>query len=218
MATKQLTEEELMSAPIYTLDRTQIEQRTAIMKLRREEMEYDLAKTAVEKHKDEVAERKRKMEHRIADIQAERDRIEGEQRACQHKTGGTGIAGILNGTGEIYGSSTIGLVLPTGELYFMCGRCALEVHGPDCVCEGKPSYRPKRQVIEGKMSLAEYRRREAQYIEWSRLRRVSYEGINGEWCQASLFTIPKLIKQRMQDNEDFEAWLRTHDEEAIRTA
>lgn len=207
MATKQLTEEELMSAPIYTLDRTQIEQRTAIMKLRREEMEYDLAKTAVEKHKDEVEERRRKMENRVRDIQAERERIEGEQASCAHNTGGRGLEGILNGDGFIYGSSTGGFVLPTGELYFLCCRCGKEWHRPS-----------KRAVIEGKLSLAAYRKQEQEFVAVSRLRRESYAPSNGEWCAASQFTIPKLIRQAQKDDEDFATWLKEHDQEVMASA
>jgi hypothetical protein len=207
MAPKQLSEDELLAAPLFTLNREQIDQRMAIIACRKAEMEYDLACTAVEKHKDEVEERKRKMENRVRDIEAEREKTESEQRSCAHNTGGRGLEGILNGDGFIYGSSTGGFVLPTGELYFLCCRCGKEWHRPS-----------KRAVIEGRMSLAAYRKQEQEFVAVSRLRRESYAPSNGEWCAASQFTIPKLIRQAQKDDEDFAEWLKQHDREVMASA
>jgi hypothetical protein len=183
-----LTEAQLMAASPVDLSPEQIVLRREILALRKLEMESELTAVAIEKHNDEKTERARKMQHRQADIQAERDRIEAEQNGCLHLTGGSGLGGFFSGDGSIYGSSTAVQILPDGSYVGICFRCQREWRLPK-----------KRDVIEGRQTLAAYRKQEKEFHEMLRWKRTSFAPWNGEFCAASQFRIPRLEEEKRKD-------------------
>lgn len=195
---KPMTTAELLAADAATLTIEQIQQRSLIVNLRKLEREAEMVEHQNVKFQEDKEERARKMKLRTDDIEAERQKIANEQAGCRHMTGGSGLAGFFSGDGSIYGSSTSVLELPTGERYILCFRCQREWHRPS-----------KRAVIDGKLTLAQYQAEAEEFEKMLRVPRKSFDALNGEFCAASKFTIPKLIKQQQQDDADFAVFLES---------
>ncbi|MGA7907324.1 MAG: hypothetical protein WCA16_07970 [Candidatus Sulfotelmatobacter sp.] len=195
-AKKLLGEAEFLSADLSTLTTDDLTRRAMSISLRKAERELEQVSYENEKVLAEKKERQRVAEMKTENIRAERERRENEQRGFQHKTGGEGLLGFFNGDGNLYGYSVAPHVLPTGELYFLCFRCQREWHIPS-----------KRAVLEGKMTLLEYRQQEAQYSEVYRWPKKTFQPIQGEFPAASQFNIPRLTQQRQRDDADSAAHL-----------
>jgi hypothetical protein len=200
---RRLTEKELLAADIDDLTTDELQRRLTVVSLRTQMMA--MQKTQQEVHDWEIRQRD-KLVQQAAKIQSVKDqmaKIEADQRACRHLTGGTGAAGWTNGDGLIYGASTSPQELPTGERYFLCWRCAKEFRLPS-----------KRAVINGEMTYAEYLRQEQEYYEQARAKRKSMEGTDGAAFAGigPRFRVPSLEKQRVIDDQDFEVYKNQHPE------
>ena len=190
------SEAELMAADISTLTEQELGRRSLMLNIRKAERESEMIENQNEEYQTKKEEKLRMKRIAVENAEAERQKTRQEQEGCAHKTGGEGLGGFFQGDGAIYGTSTAGLILPTGEVYYMCFRCQKEWHRPS-----------KRKVLNGEMSLAEYREQEKAYNEAARWPRKSFAPWNGELCSASTFTIPKLQMQQQKDNIEFNAML-----------
>lgn len=205
-----LTADDLMNADPLTLTPEQIAMRRELVKLKTEEIALEKTRFENQKYIEEKLARENKAkagrESHEAFLQKQRD----EQAACWHKTGGSGLGGFFAGDGAVYGSATAGLELPTGELYFLCVRCQREWHHPKWPKlwpDGKERT-GMRAVLDGLMTLAEYRQQEADFIAMMRQPRKSFEPLNGEFCAASKFFIPALENQMRKDKSEFEQFCK----------
>jgi hypothetical protein len=209
MEPRKLTEAELLTANVMDLNESQIAQRSAIIKLRREERELTLIdhQNREFSQKQEAAESKAKAGRDA--MLAEQDRIKAEQQGCRHMTGGEGRGGFFAGDGALYGSATSVQGLPTGEYYILCCRCQREFHDPSiCSCgylNRNPDFPTKRRVIEGKCTIADYDQAKREYVEALNWTRKSFGPLNGEYQTASTFRIPALEEQRRRDDAEFAA-------------
>ena len=202
-----MTEQELLSADLVSLSAEDLQRRSLIVNIRRQERETEQIEYENERFKIAKDERLRARRLAVENAQKEREKVEAEQATCAHKTGGEGLAGILAGDGAIYGSSTAVLMLPTQEIYVLCCRCSKEWHNPaTCQC-GRYGVATKRAVVEGKASYEDFVRQSREFQEALRLPRKSFAPWNGEYCAASTFNIPELQSKREKDNRDFEAFL-----------
>ena len=197
---KELTTAELLAANIDSLTTDQLVRRSAIISMQKNEREMELAIYENDKFRNAKEERIRMRKIAVENSAAERAKTEAEQLGCAHNTGGEGLSGFFAGDGSIYGSATAGLELPTGELYYLCFRCQKEWHHPRWTGG-------MRAVIEGEITLEQYREQERQYNEIARRPRKSFQPWNGEFCSASKFNIPLLQARMAKDASDFEAYL-----------
>ena len=191
-----LSDDQLLKADTSTLTNEQIIRRSALVTMRKAEREMALIEFENQKFEDDQETRRRMMNAKTENIKAEQELHDRERTLCKHKTGGMDKPGFFNGDGERYGSSTAMLKLPTGEVYCLCFRCQKEWHEPS-----------KRDVIEGRMTLATYFKRLKEYnevLEWSR---KSFAPWQGEICAASQFFIPKLRAQKEKDNLEFSVYM-----------
>lgn len=186
------TEEQLLAAPLSDLSAEELSRRSLMINIRKSEREAEMVEHQNEQFRTAKDERVRMRQIGVENAELERAKVMEQQLGCAHKTGGEGLAGIFSGDGSIYGSSTTLLVLPTGEQYVLCFRCQKEWHRPS-----------KRAVVEGKMSLDEYKRLEREYVDACRWPRKSFAPVNGEPCAASLFNLPALRAREAKDNVDF---------------
>ena len=191
-----MTEAELMAADPSTLSNDDLARRVNLAALRKAERELELVESQNQEFQDKREDKKRIAENKTQVLKEENERLAREKRNCAHKTGGKDRAGFFNGDGSIYGYCVAPQVLPTGEVYFICFRCQQEWHRPS-----------KRAVLDGKMTLAEYRRQEEEYNTVSRWPKKSFETTNGEFPGSILFRIPKLELQRAKDDQEFAEYL-----------
>lgn len=192
-----MTEAELMAADPSTLSNDELARRVNLAALRKAERELALVEAQNQEFAEKQEDRKRIAENKQRTMEEENERLAREKANCAHRTGGKDRAGFFNGDGSIYGYSVASQILPTGEVYFLCFRCQKEWH--------KPS---KRAVLEGKMTLAQYRRQEEEYNEVARWPKKSFETPNGEFPGSILFRIPKLELQRAKDDQEFAEYLQ----------
>lgn len=197
----ELTTEQLLNADLDDLTTEQLTRRSLLINLQKAERESELANYENEKFQTAKNERIRMREIAIANSEAERAKTKQEQAGCAHKTGGEGLTGFFSGDGAIYGTSTAGLELPTGETYYMCFRCQKEWHHPRWTGGQK-------KVIKGEMTLEEYMEQERAYNEVARWPRKSMAPWNGEFCAASKFNIPLLQQKMAKDDMAFREYLR----------
>lgn len=201
---KQLNEAELMAADPSTLSDAQILRRINLANLRKAERELHLVEEQNQNFADRQDEKKRvaKAKTEVMEANAESERI--RRTACRHKTGGLGLHGFLNGDGKIYGYSSAPQILPTGEKYHLCIRCQNEWHMPK-----------KRDVLNGRITLQQYYAQEREFQEVERWEHKTTETPNGEIAGSILFRIPILDRQRVKDDEEFEAFLAKQKKELV---
>lgn len=193
---KQMTEQELLSADLMVLSEDQLAKRSLIINIRKAERELEVSANENEEFQTKKKERMRMKEVAIANSKAERQKIDGEQMNCAHKTGGEGLAGFFQGDGSIYGTSTVALRLPTQEVYYLCFRCQREWHLP-----------LKRDFLNGRITIFEYEQQLKDYQEVSRWPRKTFAPMNGEICSASTFEIPLMRRQLDKDNSEFDTFM-----------
>lgn len=193
---KQLNEAELMAAEPSTLTDAQIMRRINLANLRKAEREYQLVEEQNQNFSDRKAEKERVARAKTETMKANEESERIRRAACRHKTGGLGLPGFLNGDGKIYGYAVAPQILPTGEKYFICIRCQNEWHLPK-----------KRAVLNGTMTLEQYFAQEREYREVERWEHKTTETPNGEIAGSILFRIPLLDRQRVKDDEEFEAFV-----------
>lgn len=196
-----MTEAELMSADPSTLSNDDLARRVNLAALRKAERELELVEAQNQEFYDKREDRRRIAENKTKTMQQEEERLNREKANCAHRTGGKDRAGFFNGDGSIYGYCVAPQVLPTGEVYFLCFRCQKEWH--------KPS---KRAVLDGQISLAQYRRLDEEYNEVVRWPKKSFETPNGEFPGSILFRIPALELQKAKDDQEFAAYLAKQSE------
>jgi hypothetical protein len=207
---KQMTEQELLAADVMSLSKEQIEQRITIINLRAAERASEHIANENAKFQEQKNERERMRRVALDNQKKEQEKIQQEQQACSHCTGGEGYQGWFSGDGSIYGSATAVLTLPTSETYILCFRCQREVHHPrwpKLWPDGK-TRTGMRAVIEGLMKYSEYQAQEREYNEWLRKPRKSFSPLNGQNCEASQFRLPALERLMAKDQSDFEEYVR----------
>ncbi len=214
---KKLTAEQLLSADPMSLTPEQIAMRRELVKLRKEEIECEKVAHENQQYLDQKIARESKAKAGKEAEQAMREKIEAEQSTCVHNTGGEGRMGFFQGDGNIYGSSTSVQELPTGEAYALCFRCQREWRHPKW-----PTLWPDgvkrtgmRAVMDGLMTLDEYRTREKEYLEIMRKPRKSFAALNGEYCAASKFYIPQLEDTMRRDASEFETYCKGRRKAAV---
>lgn len=199
---QQLTTEELLTADPVTLTAEQIDQRVRIAGLRKAERELEIVEAQNTEFQEKKIDAKRRADAKTLIIDEENQRKAREQGACRHKTGGKGLAGFYAGDGK-QGYSVAIQKLPTSEVYFLCFRCQKEWHMPK-----------KRDVLDGKITLAQYRAQEAEYAMVASWDRQLFDTDTGDIPGSCQFYIPRLEQQRQQDEIDFAAYLQQHRGEA----
>jgi len=204
---KELTDKQLMDADVSTLTNEQIQRKINLISLHKMEREMALTNFQNQKFEDDEETRKRMLKQRMDDIESTQARVRHEQSRCRHMTGGMDKPGFFNGDGDKYGTCTALLKLPTGEVYVLCFRCQKEWHMPS-----------KRDVIDGKISLAQFVILSKEYNAAMAWPRKSFAPWNGEICEASQFHIPKLIQQKEKDNIDFNAYVAKLDPTIVNMA
>lgn len=213
---KRLSYAELMAADPDTLSTDEMNRRLALTNLKKAEREMELVETQNQKFQDEKIDRKRIADTKSTIIEEEKNRIAREQSICKHKTGGKGLPGFYNGDGK-QGYAVATQELPTGEVYFICFRCQTEWHHPKWMQfnhKGK-NISGQRAVMEGIMSLDEYKRREAKYFEVKAWDKPLFETDSGVTPGSVKFHLPKLIEQQVRDDEDFQGYLAAREKLAV---
>lgn len=165
--------------------------------LEEQRLKVKLVKQQLSDYADKEAEIEQKKRVQIENIRKNDEELRRIRTMCAHKTGGTDKAGFYHGN-AVHGYSVTLQITPVGERYYMCFRCQNEWHRPS-----------KRAVLDGTLTLEEYYRQEAEYIEVSKWPR-QYFGDQGEPCAASQFRVPALEAQQAKDNADFAAYLAVH--------
>jgi hypothetical protein len=192
-----MTQEQLINSDPMELTPELIAKRRELIKLRTEEALLDKALFDATKYKEDKLAKDNRAKAGRESHEAYMRKTELEKLSCAHMTGGSGLGGWFAGDGTLYGSATSVQELPTGEIVITCFRCQNEWRRPS-----------KRAVIDGKLSYAEYREQEEEFNKMLRARRISFDGINGEWMAASRFLIPALIDQQRKDDIDFDAYVK----------
>jgi len=160
------------------------------IQLEQAKMALELTKRQVQDHKDQEADRERKRQVRIEAIRKNKETDENLRRICKHKTGGRGKAGFYSGDGR-WGYCVSPQQLPTQEIYFLCFRCQKEWHMPK-----------KGDVVNGLLSMEDYRKQAAEYAEVAAWDKPYFDG-GGQVCASVLFRIPQLELQEAKDAEAF---------------
>ncbi len=168
--------------------------------MRKASMECEVVAKQVSDFQDQKADREARARHKTESIDAENAKTQAEQSTCRHATGGKGVAQFFFGDSK-QGKCVAEQQLPTGERYFICFRCIREWHLPS-----------KRAVLDGSMTLAEYRKQEREYWDVASWDRPLFQTDSGEVPGSVLFRIPKLEKQRALDDAEFEVFLTRHKE------
>jgi hypothetical protein len=191
---RQLTDEEILAAPTSSLSLEQIQRRIMVSQLRKAEREVDLVEEENRKHEDAKVEKSRVAAAKTRIIEEAAEKTRREQSICQHKSGGKNLAGFFNGDGKM-GYTICTQQLPTGVIYMMCMRCQKEWWLPK-----------KRDVLNGTLTLKQYRAQESEYYRVMALDKQLFEGEGGvpASCQ---FRIPALESARLRDDSEFEVYL-----------
>ena len=192
---KKLSYAELMAADPDELCVEDLQRRTNLTQLKKAERETELVESQNAEFQDKKLERKRVADGKTIIIADENARREREHQLCKHKSGGKGLPGLFNGDGK-WGYSVATQELPTGEVYFICFRCQKEWWKPK-----------KRDVLDKKITLRQYKKLEAEYFEVAVWDKPLYNTDSGMIPGSVKFHIPKLIAQGMKDDEDFAAFL-----------
>lgn len=193
--TPQVTDQEILTADITTLTVGQMQRRIAINAVRKSEMELEVVENQAQKFREEKSERVRYSAMKTEIIAQEQEKIRGEQSICKHMTGGKGLAGLLARDGKM-GASIATQELPDGRIYFLCFRCQKESHLPK-----------KRDVLNGTLTLKQYRAAEKDYHRIASLDKSLFQTDTGGIPGSCKFRIPKLEMQRAVDDQEFEIYL-----------
>lgn len=192
---KQKTVAELQAADPSTLTHDEITRRINLANLAKAERELVLVEEQNQKHADAKEEYRLRMIQRKEDIQHNADILARERGACKHKTGGKNLPGFFNGDGK-WGYCVAPLSLPTNERYFLCMRCQEEWHLPK-----------KRDVLNGNITLAQYRAQEAKYNEVSLWSKELFQTEDGSFPTSVVWNIPRLQIQQAKDDAEFATYL-----------
>ncbi len=192
---KEMTTEEILAADVASLTPQQMQTRIQILQVLKAQQELEVAEHQNREFQDKKEERIRQAKNKTVIIEVEAERIRNEQASCKHKSGGKGRSGFFAGDGK-QGFAVSTQRLPTGEVYMLCMRCQREWHLP-----------PKRDVLDGRMLLAEYRQKEREYHEAMSWEKPLFSTDSGEIPGSIQFRIPLLEARRAKDDAEFEAYL-----------
>lgn len=151
------------------------------LELEQRRQALQMTKQQVQQFNEEQENRERVTRIRSIAVEKEQEERERRQRACRHKTGGKGKQGFLQGDGA-KGYCVGTLVLPMGEVYYLCSRCQKEWHHPNWI--------RKIEVLntgKSKMTKSQFDKMLKEYEE-----AANWDHPYTEAAEASQFEVPLL--------------------------
>lgn len=199
---KELTTEEILAADVASLTPDQMQTRIQILQVLKAQQELEVAEHQNRAFQDAKEERQRQARNKTTIIEAEAERVQNEQSACKHQSGGKGMTGFFNGDGK-QGRTVATQRLPDGTVYHLCFRCQKEWRLPK-----------KADVVAGRQTLAQYRAQEREFNEVQAWDKPMFSTDSGEIPGSIQFKIPRLEQQKAKDDAEFAEYLTRMGERA----